>query len=119
MHDLSREIKSFSAQGETDEEPPKDSPDDRPERPKILVRSVIATRQKVGDCGRKLVAEAYRRGFHASPRKAFVSDGSATNWGVHKKHFSHYHPIFDFTHAICYVYAAAMAGRTGADGWRD
>ena len=50
-------------------------------------------------------------------RKAFVADGSATNWGVHRKHFSHYTAILDFTHAICYVYAAAMAGRSAAEGW--
>ena len=51
--------------------------------------------------------------------KAFVADGSATNWGVHKKHFSHYTAVLDFTHAICYVYAAAMAGRSVEQGWRD
>jgi len=48
-----------------------------------------------------------------------VADGSATNWGVHRQHFSHYTPILDFTHAVCYVYAAAMAGRRGETAWRD
>lgn len=119
MHDLSREIKGFSASGETVEEPCEESPDDRPERPKVLVRSVLATRQGVASFGNRLAAAAYQRGFNASPRKAFVCDGSATNWGVHKKHFSHYTPILDFTHAICYVYAAAMAGRTAKTAWRD
>lgn len=119
MYDLTREFKGFSAQGDTANEPSQDSPEDRPERPKILVRSVIATRQGVDAFGRRLVAAAYQRGFHASSRKAFVADGSATNWGVHKKHFSHYTPILDFTHAVCYVYAAAMASRCAAVGWRD
>lgn len=119
MHDLSREIKGFSALGETAEEPSEESPEDRPEKPKVLVPSVIATRQGVDVFGRKLADAAYRRGFHASARKAFVSDGSATNWGVHKKHFSHYTPILDFTHAVCYVWAAAMAGRSIAAAWRD
>lgn len=119
MHDLSREIKGFSTPGETAEAPLEESPDDRPERPKILVRSVIATRQGVDAFGRRLVAAAYRRGFNASARKAFVCDGSATNWGVQKKHFSHYTPILDFTHAVCYVYAAALAGQSFAAGWRD
>lgn len=119
MHDLSRDIKGFSTQGETSEAPSEESPDDRPERPRTLVRSVIATRQGVDPFGRRLAAAAYRRGFNASARKAFVGDGSATNWGVHKKHFSHYTPILDFTHAVCYVYAAAMTGRSVVAGWRD
>ena len=66
-----------------------------------------------------MVAEAHARGFHAARRKAFVADGGASNWSVHKKHFSHYTPVLDFTHAICYVYAAALAGRSSPDGWRD
>ena len=119
MHDLSREIKGFSAPPEGTEEPLEESPDDRPEKPKIRVRSVIATRQGVDTFGQRLVAAAYRRGFSASKRKAFVADGAATNWGVHRKHFSHYTPILDFTHAVCYVWAAAMAGRNCKVAWSD
>jgi len=119
MHDLSRDIKGFTACPEATEEPPAKSPDDRPEKPKIRVKSVIATRQGVGPFGRRLVAAAYRRGFSASARKAFVADGSASNWGVHRKHFSHYTPILDFTHAVCYVWAAAMAGRSCKVAWSD
>lgn len=119
MRELSREIKGFSAQVESAEEPAQESPDDRPERPEVLVRSVIATRAGVDAFGRRLVDAAYRRGFHASTRKAFVADGSATNWGVYQKHFSHYTPILDFTHAVCYVWAAAMAGRSDGAAWRD
>jgi hypothetical protein len=84
----------------------------------VLVRSVVATRAGQEALGERLVAEAHGRGFHAASRKAFVADGGATNWSVHQKHFSHYTPILDFTHAICYVYAAAMA-RPAAAGWRD
>lgn len=119
MNDLSREIKGFSGDAEAAEGPPPDSPGDRDGVPKVLVKSVVATRQGVGVFGKQLAAEAHSRGFHAAPRKAFVTDGSATNWGVHRKHFSHYTPILDFTHAICYVYAAAMAGRTGDAAWGD
>lgn len=119
MYDLSREIKGFSACPEETEKPPEKSPDDRPEKPKIRVKSVIATRQGVETFGRRLIAAAYRRGFSASARKAFVADGAATNWGVHKKHFSHYTPILDFTHAVCYVWAAAMAGRSCKEAWSD
>jgi hypothetical protein len=119
MSELSREIKGFSAPLEQDEDAPEEPIDDRVGRPETLVKSVVATCQRKDVLGRRLVAEAYSRGFHAARRKAFVGDGSATNWGVHQKHFSHYTPILDFTHAVCYVYAAAMAGRGVAAGWRD
>jgi len=121
MGQLSGEIKGFSSAAAP--EPPPDAPDepllDRPGRPEPLVRSAVATRQGIDALGERLVAAAHARGFHAARRKAFVADGSATNWSVHRKHFSHYTPILDFTHAICYVYAAAMAGRSTDPGWRD
>jgi hypothetical protein len=118
MADLSREIKGFTSVSEDGDGPPSDVPEERPGQPKVLVRSVVATREGVERFGARLVAAAHARGFHAARRKAFVADGSATNWGVHRKHFSHYTAILDFTHAICYVYAAAMAGKPAADGWK-
>ncbi len=117
MQELSREIKGFSASREDDAELGEEPLDDRDGRPETLVKSVVATRVGKDALGRRLVAEAHGRGFQAARRKAFVADGSATNWGVHKQHFSHYTPILDFTHAICYVYAAAMAGRAGWDDY--
>lgn len=119
MHDLSREIKGFSGDAHAADGPPPEAPADREGRPNVLVKSVVATRQGVDAFGKHLVAEAHARGFNAARRKAFVADGSATNWGVHRKHFSHYTPVLDFTHAVCYVYAAAMAGRHGPVAWRD
>jgi hypothetical protein len=118
MSDLAREIKGFSSEATADEPAP-ETPDDRLERPAMLVRSVIATRQGVEAFGRQLVAAAHARGFHAARRKAFLADGAAGNWGVHRQHFSHYTPILDFTHAVCYVYQAAMAGRPATVGWED
>jgi len=119
MNDLSREIKGFSGDTEAAEGAPQDSPTDRVGRPDVLVKSVVATREGVAAFGQRLIAEAHSRGFNAAQRKAFVGDGSAGIWGVHRKHFSHYTPVLDLTHAICYVYAAAMAGRTGEIAWRD
>jgi hypothetical protein len=119
MGQLSREIKGFSSDAATSEAPPDEAPLDRPGRPEPLVRSVVATRQGIDALGERLVAAAYARGFHAARRKAFVADGSATNWSVHRQHFSHYTPILDFTHAVCYVYAAAMAGRSSEAGWSE
>ena len=119
MSDLSRDIKGFSSESVESSASSQETPKDRVGRPEPLVRSVIATRQGVDAFGKHLAAAAHARGFHAARRKAFVADGSATNWGVHKKHFSHYTAVLDFTHAICYVYAAAMAGRKTETGWRD
>lgn len=119
MNDLSREIKRISGDRDAAQGPPDDAPDDREGKPQVLVKSVVATRSGVESFGQRLVAQAYARGFHAARRKAFVADGSSTNWGVHRKHFSHYTPILDFTHAVCYIYAAAMAGRSGEAAWRD
>jgi hypothetical protein len=119
MSDLSREIKGFSsADSEADDAPP-ERINDREGRPETLVKSVVATCAGHDALSRRLVAEAHARGFHAAPRKAFVADGAASNWSIHKNHFSHYTPILDFTHAICYVYAAALAGRADDAAWRD
>jgi len=119
MGDLSREIKGFCGRSETGEEPSEESPKRRVGRPKTLVKSVVATRAGQEAFGKRLVASAHARGFHAARRKAFVADGAASNWTIHRKHFSHYTPVVDFTHAICYVYAAALAGRTCQVAWRD
>lgn len=119
MGDLSREIKGFSGDPEAACEPPEASPDDRDGRPQTLDKSVVATRGGQETFGRRLVAAAHARGFHAARRKAFVADGAASNWTIHRKHFSHYTAVLDFTHAICYVYAAAMAGRTCQSGWSE
>ena len=119
IRDLSREIKGISTSVEDAATSGEAWPDDRDGRPEVLVKSVVATRAGQDALGPRLAAEAHSRGFPAARRKAFVADGSATNWGVHKKHFSHYTPILDFTHAVCYVYAAAMAGRPNQAGWSD
>jgi len=118
MQRMVREIKGFcggeveeSGQSEAESQP-------RDGRPEILVRSVVATRQEIHAFGRQLAAAAWQRGFAAAPRKAFVGDGQEANWTVWRRHFSHYTPVLDFIHALCYVYAAAMAGRHSRDGWK-
>ena len=119
---LSREIKGFAGEMDSSEESEEESDtplDEREGRPEVLVRSVVATRQGTKAFGRQVAAEAYSRGFAAARRKACVCDGSSTNWGVHRKHFSHYTPILDFVHAICYVYAAALAGRGELEAWKE
>lgn len=118
MAELSREIKGFCGSAAEEDSVPEEAIGVHSKPPSVLVRSVVATRAGVETFGGRLIAAAHARGFNAAPRKAFVADGSATNWGVWRNHFSHYTPILDFTHALCYVYAAAMAGRTAASGWQ-
>jgi len=117
MRQISREIKGFCV-AEEDESPREETVSQRrPGQPEVLVRSVVATREDVHAFGKQLAAAAWRRGFAAAPRKAFVADGQEANWSVWRQHFSHYTPILDFIHAICYVFAAAMAGRPLREGW--
>ncbi len=67
--------------------------------------------------GKQLAAAAWQRGFAVASRKAFVGDGQDANWTVWRRYFSHYTPILNFIHAICYVFAGAMAGRRLGEGW--
>jgi len=122
MKRMVREIKGFSGPecsvddaADEDEEP---RVDERPGRPKPLARSVVATRHGVDKFGKLLAVAAYLRSFAAAGRKAFVADGSESNWGVWRRHFPDYVAILDFIHALTYVYAAAMAGRALKEGWQ-
>jgi hypothetical protein len=120
MREIAREIKGFTSEShvsiKAEEEAGQDFKD-RLGRPEVLVRSVVATSGDVHAFGPLLANAAYERGFHAASRKAFVADGSSTNWGVWRRYFSHYIPILDFVHALMYVYAAAMAGCNAPQGW--
>ena len=120
MREIAREIKGFTSQSlvsiKADEEAGPDFKE-REGRPETVVKSVVATSGDVLAFGPLLANAAYERGFHAAERKAFVADGAAVNWGVWSKFFSHYTPILDFVHALMYVYAAAMAGRSANEGW--
>jgi hypothetical protein len=119
MQRMVREIKGFSGpDASTEDEAEEDRVDERPGRPEPLVRSVVATRHEVETFGKLLVSEAYQRRFPGASRKAFVADGSESNWGVWRRHFSDYVPILDFIHALTYVYAAAMASQALKDGWQ-
>jgi hypothetical protein len=118
MRQIAREIKGISVE-EPDGTSSRSEAEsvDRPGRPTVLVRSVVATRENIESFGKQLSAAAWRRGFAAAPRKAFVADGLEANWSTWRKHFSHYTPIVDFIHALCYVFAAALAKRRLPEGW--
>lgn len=88
----------------------------RPGRPKRLVRSVLASRASSEDFGPMIHQAARERNFFGAARRAFLGDGLAANWAVHRRHFSTFLPILDFVHALSYVFAAAFAGRSMAEG---
>lgn len=120
MREIAKEIKGFtSASQVADRADEEAGPDfkEREGRPEMVVKSVVATSGNVIAFGLLLANAAYERGFHAASRKSFVADGSATNWSVWRKYFSHYTPILDFVHALMYVYAAAMSGCSANEGW--
>jgi hypothetical protein len=89
----------------------------RPGRPEIQRRRVIATRQDIDGFGPQLAAATWSMGFSNAERRAFVADGSSENWSVYQRYFGRWTAVLDFVHVLTYVYAAAMAGRTFATGW--
>lgn len=88
------------------------------EPPEVAGRDVMASLANSTHFGKQLAARAWALGFAAAPVKAFVADGQSANWGIWERHFKHleFVPILDFIHALTYVYAAAMAGRTKEEG---
>jgi hypothetical protein len=117
MATIAREIKGFSGEAEPLEPAPEEPACAPRAAPRVIAQTVIATTEKVDVFGDALAAKAHKLGFAAALRKAFVGDGSETNWGLWRRHFSHYTPILDWVHALCYVYAAAMAGVDAVIGW--
>jgi hypothetical protein len=88
------------------------------EPPVIDSRDVIASLVDSTQFGKQLAARAWSLGFAAALLKAFIADGSSTNWGIWQREFRHqeYVPILDFIHALTYVFSAAMAARSRAEG---
>lgn len=89
------------------------------EPPKVQSSDVIATCRNSKQFGKMLAARAWSLGMFASPRKAYVGDGSSWIWTIWEKHFkpSGFTPVLDVIHGMTYVYAAATAGRKREEGW--
>lgn len=86
--------------------------------PKRLVRSCVASLGSSESFGPMMAAEAQERHFYAATRRAFVADGAAYNWAIHRGYFGDFEPIVDFLHVLCYVYASARAvSADEASGW--
>jgi hypothetical protein len=100
-----------------EEEPAAGEGRERPGRPEIDKRRVVASRQGVEQFGPLLAAAAWSMGLFSAARRAFVADGLSENWSVYKRYFARWTAVLDFVHAMTYVYAAAMAARAFAEGW--
>jgi hypothetical protein len=91
--------------------------DKRWEPPEVQAKQLVATRRSWDQFGPMVAAAAWKWGFFAAQRKAFLGDGAENNWTMHRQLFSSFEPILDFIHALAYVFAAAMAGRGFKEGW--
>jgi hypothetical protein len=111
------------AQESPDESAPPMSPAGGPEgterwSPKRLVRTCVASLETSASFGPMMAAEAQERHFYEAPRRAFVADGSAYNWSIHRGYLGDFEPIVDFLHAVCYVFSSATAVSVDeASGW--
>jgi hypothetical protein len=85
------------------------APGERPGAPVKLVRTCGASMADCRQFAPMMAAEAQERGFFAAKRRAFVADGAAYNWGIHRGYFADFEPIVDLLHVLCYLYLAGWA----------
>jgi len=94
------------------------TPESEPWSPKRRVRTCVASLCDSSSFGPMMAAEAQSRNFYAAGRRAFVADGAAYNWTIHRGYFRDFEPIVDLLHVICYLFNAAhVLGVTVAEGW--
>lgn len=88
-------------------------------RPRVLVKTTVATRGNTDAFGWLVAAEAMRRGFYQAGRGAVVGDGG--NWiePLGAKHFPGFTQVLDFLHLLVHLYAVAVVAtaRDGAKAW--
>ncbi|HWA29374.1 MAG TPA: hypothetical protein VG734_27235 [Lacunisphaera sp.] len=85
-----------------------------PGGPELLRRDVVASMEDSESFGWHLEWEAWRGGITAAPRQAFVADGAAVNWTIHRQHFSQMTGVLDLMHALSYAWRAARPLDAGA-----
>ena len=88
-------------------------------KPEPLVRTAVATQQKIEEFGWMVAAEARKRGFYEAKRKAFVGDGG--NWidPFGALHFPDWTQVLDFMHGMTHLYGGASAayGKETKEAW--
>jgi hypothetical protein len=77
--------------------------------PEPLVRTCQATLGSSDEFGPMVAAEAQRRNLFAAQDRAFLGDGGAWIWTIHRSYFPTFEPIVDFVHVLTYVFLAAKA----------
>jgi hypothetical protein len=92
-------------------------PQAEPWAPKRLVRTCVASMVASQSFGPLMAAEAQRRDFFAARRRAFVADGCAYNWSIHRGYFADFVPIVDFLHVVCYLFKTAQAAAAESERW--
>jgi hypothetical protein len=88
-----------------------------PWAPKRLVRTCVASMAASQSFGPLMAAEAQSRDFYAARRRAFVADGQAYNWSIHRGYFADFVPIVDLLHVVCYLFKAARAVESESQRW--
>lgn len=88
-------------------------------KPEPLVRTAVATQEKIEEFGWMVAAEARKRGFYEAVRKAFVGDGG--NWidPFGALHFPDWIQVLDFMHGMTHLYGGACAsyGKDTKEAW--
>jgi hypothetical protein len=92
-------------------------PEAEPWSPRKRVRTCVASVTSSRSFGPMVAAEAQSRNFYAATRRAFVADGQAYNWTIHRGYFPDFEPIVDLLHVVCYLFAAAHAVAAAGGGW--
>ena len=88
-------------------------------QPETRFRTCVSSLASSDDFGPMMAAEADARGFYTAQKKAFVGDGQAYNWTIHRRWFREFVPIADFVHVVEYVYDVADAvGQDEASRWQ-
>lgn len=88
-----------------------------PWAPRRPVRTCVAGMANGRALGPLMAAEAQSRDFYAARRKAFVADGQAYSWAIHRGYFADFVPTVDLLHVACYLFQTAQAVEAGAERW--
>ena len=78
-------------------------------KPELSVRTFVATLAPVDRFGPMVRAEAQRRNFAKAAARAFLGDGSAWIWGLHRREFADFVAIVDLLHVLVHLFTAARA----------
>lgn len=84
--------------------------------PELRVRTYVATTAPVERFGPMVAAEARRRNFPAAAARAFLGDGSAWIWGLHRHHFPAAVAVVDLLHALAHLFTAARGAAADLEG---